>query len=106
MIYNKYEEEVEKLILTSGKDRLIENTLGLVGEAGEFAEKIKKCIRDTSDYNDQKEELLKELGDVLFYLTSLCNYFDSDLSIVMEMNIRNLHDRKKRNKLQGSGDNR
>lgn len=59
-----YSIQVEKLIVTEPKNRLIENVLGLVGETGEVAEKIKKVIRD--NYNLSREEIEKELGDVLF----------------------------------------
>lgn len=100
----EYSKEVEKLILTSGDERLIENTLGLVGESGEVAEKVKKYIRDKNVID--KEELVKELGDVLFYVTALANYIDSDLQDVADKNISKLKDRQKRNKLHGSGDNR
>ena len=98
-----YSEEVEKLVITVANTRLVENTLGLVGEAGEVAEKIKKFIRD-EDYS--KEDIVKELGDVLFYVTALTNHIGSDLETVMRSNITKLQDRKKRNKIQGSGDNR
>ena len=108
MNMDEYGDEVEKLILTHGKSyvdkRLMENTLGLVGEAGEFAEKIKKQIRDGNEVNQL--ELVKELGDVLFYVTALANHIGSDLQTVATNNIAKLHDRQKRNKLQGSGDNR
>ena len=80
MNMDEYGHEVEKLILTNGKTyvdkRLMENTLGLVGEAGEFAEKIKKQIRDGNEVNQL--ELVKELGDVLFYVTALANHIGSD----------------------------
>ncbi len=98
-----YGKEVEKLIITADKNRLIENTLGLVGEAGEVAEKIKKVIRDS---HFSKEEVVKELGDVLFYVTALANHIGSDLQTVANNNLKKLHDRNKRNKIQGSGDNR
>ena len=98
-----YSEEVEKLVITVANTRLVENTLGLVGEAGEVAEKIKKFIRD-EDFS--KEDIVKELGDVLFYTTALANHIGSDLQTVLDTNIKKLHDRKKRNKIQGSGDNR
>ena len=98
-----YCEEVEKLIITSGNIRLIENTLGLVGEAGEVAEKIKKHFRDE---NYSQEDIVKELGDVLFYVTALANHIGSDLQTVMNTNIIKLQDRLNRNKIQGSGDNR
>ena len=108
MNMDEYGNEVEKLILTNGKTyvdkRLMENTLGLVGEAGEFAEKIKKHIRDGNEINST--ELVKELGDVLFYVTALANHIGSDLQTVATNNIAKLQDRQKRNKLQGSGDNR
>ena len=98
-----YGELVEKLVITTGNTRLTENTLGLCGEAGEVAEKIKKFFRD-EDFS--KEDIVKELGDVLFYITALANHIGSDLQTVMNKNIEKLHDRLDRNKIQGSGDNR
>ena len=99
-----YSNWVEKKILTEGQDRLVENTLGLVGEAGEVAEKIKKLIRDSSRFTD--EEIMKELGDVVFYATALANIYGKGLNEVLELNIAKLDDRQKRGKLKGSGDNR
>ena len=99
-----YSAWVEKKILTSGSDRLVENTLGLVGEAGEVAEKIKKLIRDNSRYAN--EEIMKELGDVVFYATALANIYGRGLQEVLQLNIEKLDDRQKRGKLKGSGDNR
>lgn len=98
-----YSEFVEGMIITSGKDRMIENTLGIVGEAGEVAEKIKKGIRD--DVIDETA-IIKELGDVLFYVTALANYFGHSLDSVMEMNMKKLLERKRKGTIQGSGDNR
>lgn len=100
---NYYQDEVEKLVMTYGEERLFENTLGLVGEAGEFAEKIKKYIRD-GKFN--VDELVKELGDVFFYLAALSTYLGVDLSMVAEANLAKLQDRQVRGVLQGSGDNR
>lgn len=99
-----YSGWVEKKILTKDQERLVENTLGLVGEAGEVAEKIKKLIRDNSKYAN--EEIMKELGDVVFYATALANIYGRGLQEVLELNIQKLDDRQKRNKLRGSGDNR
>ena len=89
-----YTDWVEKKIVTTGDDRLIENTLGLVGEAGEVAEKIKKKIRDRNKVSS--EEIVKELGDVLFYVTALANHFGENLAIVMEKNVAKLDDREKK----------
>ena len=99
-----YSAWVEKKIMTEGQARLIENTLGLVGEAGEVAEKIKKLIRDSSRF--QNEEIMKELGDVVFYATALANIYGKGLQEVLELNIAKLDDRQRRGKLKGSGDNR
>jgi NTP pyrophosphatase (non-canonical NTP hydrolase) len=99
-----YSAWVEKKIMTEGQARLVENTLGLVGEAGEVAEKIKKLIRDSSRF--QNEEIMKELGDVVFYATALANIYGKGLQEVLELNIAKLDDRQKRGKLKGSGDNR
>jgi NTP pyrophosphatase (non-canonical NTP hydrolase) len=99
-----YSKWVEKKIMTEGQARLVENTLGLVGEAGEVAEKIKKLIRDSSRF--QNEEIMKELGDVVFYATALANIYGKGLQEVLELNIAKLDDRQRRGKLKGSGDNR
>tara|TARA_B110000444_G_scaffold239977_1_gene254921 strand:- start:206 stop:586 length:381 start_codon:yes stop_codon:yes gene_type:complete len=99
-----YSQWVEGKILTKGQARQIENTLGLVGEAGELAEKLKKSIRDYSLFD--KEGSLKELGDVLFYVAALANFYGGSLQTIAEMNIKKLDDRQLRGVLQGSGDNR
>jgi|TARA_R100001198_G_C5121991_1_gene144319 NTP pyrophosphatase (non-canonical NTP hydrolase) len=99
-----YSQFVEDKVFTKGRERLVENTLGLVGEAGEVSEKVKKLFRDKSKFSD--EEVLKELGDVLFYVTALSNIFGGNLKAVMEMNMTKLDDREQRGKLKGSGDNR
>ncbi len=99
-----YSKWVEEKILTYGDERLVENTLGLVGEAGEVAEKIKKLIRDSSRFSN--EEILKELGDVVFYATALANIYGNGLKEILDLNIAKLDDRQKRGKLKGSGDNR
>ena len=104
MNMKEYGQSVEGFMITADNERMIENTLGLVGEAGEVAEKIKKCIRDNHEPN--RTELVKELGDVLFYVTALANFIGSDLETVAKQNVTKLQDRKNRNRIQGSGDNR
>ncbi len=99
-----YSQFVEDKIFTKGRDRLIENTLGLVGEAGEVSEKIKKLFRDKNKFSD--DEVLKELGDVLFYTVALSNIFNGNLRKIMEINMAKLDDREQRGVLKGSGDNR
>lgn len=99
-----YSYWVEDKIVTEGDTRLVENTLGLVGEAGEVAEKIKKYLRDNTKVS--QKEIVKELGDVIFYATALSNYFYSNLEEVMQVNMDKLDDRAKRGVIKGSGDNR
>jgi len=99
-----YSDWVETKILTSSDERLVENTLGLVGEAGEVAEKVKKLIRDKSRFT--KQDIVKELGDVVFYVTALANYYGSDLREVIEENVSKLDGREARGTLKGNGDNR
>ena len=98
-----YGQEVEKLIITEPKNRLIENVLGIGEEAGEVVGKIKKLIRDGSF---SKKEVLYELGDLLYYTTATANALGSNIQEVADMNMAKLKDRKKRDVIQGSGDNR
>ena len=94
-----YSQFVEDKVFTKGRERLVENTLGLVGESGEVAEKIKKLFRDKGKFSD--EDVLKELGDVLFYVVALSNIFGGNLKKTMEMNMAKLDDREQRGKLKG-----
>lgn len=83
-------------------------TLGLMGEAGEVAEKIKKVIRDDNGIISEakKQDLGKEIGDVLWYVAALCDELGLDFNQVALDNIAKLQSRKERGVLQGSGDNR
>ncbi len=83
-------------------------TLGLVGEAGEIAEKIKKVYRDNNGILDEerKQVLKKELGDVLWYLAQLSTELGLSLDDVACFNIEKLSSREQRGTLHGDGDNR
>lgn len=79
-------------------------TLGLTGEAGECAEKVKKAIRD--DDPEKLDELESEVADVLWYVSQLCAELDVSLDDTAMENLEKLYDRQQRGKLQGDGDNR
>ena len=83
-------------------------TLGLVGEAGEVAEKVKKVLRDKNGEfdNESKAAIKKELGDVLWYLSNLCTELNFSLNDVALLNLEKLNSRVSRGKISGSGDNR
>jgi len=87
---------------------IIYPTLGLTGEAGEVAEKVKKVLRDNgSEFTEEKKrEIAKEIGDVLWYCATLSNDLGFTLEKVAEINIEKLESRKQRGKLHGNGDNR
>jgi NTP pyrophosphatase (non-canonical NTP hydrolase) len=83
-------------------------TLGLAGESGEVAEKIKKVIREKDGIvsDEDREEIKKELGDVLWYVTQIAAELGLSLNDVAEKNIEKLYSRMERGKLGGDGDNR
>lgn len=82
--------------------------LGLAGETGEVIEKIKKTYRDDLMYfsPEKKEEIAKELGDIMWYLAGICTELGLSLDDVAEGNIKKLQQRLKDGKIHGSGDNR
>ena len=87
---------------------LLEKVFGLVGEAGEVAEKFKKILRDKGGEasDEDKKEIAKELGDVLWYVNSVGNYLGYPLEEIAQMNLDKVTNRKERGVTRGSGDNR
>ncbi|PIR66911.1 MAG: hypothetical protein COU51_01235 [Parcubacteria group bacterium CG10_big_fil_rev_8_21_14_0_10_36_14] len=109
MEFNDYQQKSRKTaIYPDLGNNHIYPTLGLMGEAGEIAEKVKKIMRDDGGLiSEEKKELLsKELGDVLWYLTQLATEFNLSLDEIANQNIEKLYSRMERNQLHGSGDNR
>lgn len=89
-------------------DEFMHLVLGLVGEAGEVAEKVKKLVRDRNSDLEQlhHNDMAAELGDVMWYLAVLANFLGYSLDDVAQRNIDKLADRQRRAVLGGSGDNR
>ena len=84
-------------------------TLGLTGESGEIANKVKKFIRDGAvkdEYLAKRIEIGYEIGDVLWYCAVLAEELEMNLGHIMEKNLEKLADRHKRGKISGSGDHR
>ena len=83
-------------------------TLGLAGEAGEVADKVKKVLRDNGGVFDEKsiKSITLELGDVLWYVAQLSSELGIDLEQVAKLNLEKLSSRAKRDVISGSGDNR
>lgn len=109
MNFDEYQKKAaETAIFPKIKERFVYPTLGLVGETGEFVEKIKKIFRDKNGKisKTDKEEIVKELGDVLWYLSQVAKELDISFEEIAQKNIKKLASRKIRGKLHGSGDNR
>lgn len=97
--------EYQKQALTFALPHIINSreyaALGLCGEAGEVAEKVKKGIRDGKL---NPEMLALELGDVLWYLSLLSHQLGYTLEEIAKMNLWKLESRKKRELISGEGD--
>ena len=113
MEFDEYQKKAAKYDLSDATSDLkavgfIEKVLGLVGEAGETADKIKKILRDKDGKASDEDRALvvKELGDTLWYIASIARYFDISLSEVASGNIEKLESRRRRNKLHGEVDER
>ena len=114
---NKYKkvsdlDMYQKVALTTAiyprEQAIIYPTLGLTGEAGEVANKVKKIIRDGSDKNDERlvQDISAEIGDCLWYIAVLANDIGIKLSDIASNNLEKLANRKKNNTIHGSGDTR
>lgn len=93
---------------TIGGNHYVYLTMGLAGEAGELANKVKKIFRDDNGQvtKVRKGELISELGDILWYIAMLSEEFGSSLEEVAVMNNKKLKERLARGTVHGSGDKR
>ena len=113
MNFDEYQKKSAKYDLATATNDLkdsafIEKILGLAGEAGEAADDVKKILRDKNGVPslDDKDAIVKELGDVLWYVAGLARYLEVPLSEVAATNIEKLESRYQRDKLHGKGDER
>lgn len=108
MQLNEYQKAIEKFAIypgagTGNREAMTYTALGLAEEAGEYAGKIAKFIRDGIF---ETALAAKELGDVLWQLARAAKELNMTLEEVAVMNIEKLTDRKERNVLKGTGDAR
>ena len=82
--------------------------MGLTEESGEVAGKFAKAVRDCNGKIDdeRKEAIVKELGDVTWFVAEICTLLNVSMEEVMQKNIDKLTSRKERNVIHGNGDNR
>lgn len=114
MTFNEYQQQAITTdtyggSMTSITDPgFLEKAFGLVGEAGEVAEKLKKIIRDKDGEltKEDRQEIIKEFGDVLWYVSALSHYLEVPLEDVAKGNLEKVLSRKSRGKTHGNGDNR
>ena len=87
---------------------LVYPVLGLNGEAGEVAEKVKKILRDQDGVVSEQNiaDLTKELGDVLWYVAAVATELGLNLDDIARLNIQKLQSRQTRGVLHGNGDSR
>lgn len=104
MNFDEYQKEARKTaIYDTITDRVTYPALGLSGEAGEVANKVKKMLRDK---NLDVAGIAKEIGDVLWYCANLAEDLGFSLQGIAEENLSKLKRRQEEGKLGGSGDNR
>ncbi|MEK7193258.1 MAG: nucleoside triphosphate pyrophosphohydrolase family protein [Patescibacteria group bacterium] len=109
MTFEEYQKRSrETALYPNVGNNFVYPTLGLSGEAGEVAEKIKKVLRDKGGEmtEEAKAAIHKELGDVLWYLSQLATEIGLSLEEVAETNLEKLLSRKERGTIHGSGDER
>ena len=113
MDFNEFQRECRKTdVGTSAQDCLkpgwLYYVLGAAGETGEMVEKIKKLFRDKNGIIDDEflAAVIKEMGDVQWYMARLADKFDIEFETIFTTNIEKLQSRMKRNRLHGDGDDR
>lgn len=111
MEFSNYQNQAKRTAIYPGEYSnigLMYVTLGLCGESGEVADHIKKLVRDANGEmtTERHDLLIKEMGDVLWYLAMLCYELDTTLETVATRNLAKLRKRQRDATLHGSGDDR
>lgn len=108
MTLNEYQQIALETAVYPEEYSIVYPALGMAGEAGEVADKVKKVIRDNNaDFSPIKcEEIAMEIGDVMWYCAVLADRIGYRLDTIARMNNRKLKSRQLRGKLGGNGDNR
>lgn len=115
MKFDDYQKEIVKYDIDAPEKMgdptepgFMSKVLGLGGEAGEVQEKFKKILRDKGGKmtEQDREEIVKELGDVVWYIATIARYLDVPFSKIAEKQLEKAQSRLERGVLHGSGDNR
>lgn len=111
MNFNEYQRAASALAIYPEHHSVVYPAMGLIGEAGEVSEKVKKLLRQNvliplGIAPETRKEIAKELGDVLWYAAVLADDLGFSLEEVAQMNLDKLNSRKARGTIEGSGDNR
>jgi|SRR5210317_688002 NTP pyrophosphatase (non-canonical NTP hydrolase) len=107
MNFNEYQEMAKSTAIYDKKHQILYPALGLAGEAGEVANKVKKLIRDGYEENkDYRQTVAAEIGDVLWYCAVLASDIGYELSDIAFSNTVKLQDRMNRGVIGGNGDTR
>jgi NTP pyrophosphatase (non-canonical NTP hydrolase) len=107
--FSEYQERSRATaVYPDAGSNIVYPALGLCGEAGETAEKVKKAIRDDGGTltEERRAAIAAELGDVLWYAAQLATEAGLDLEEIAEANLEKLASRQRRAVLHGSGDER
>jgi len=104
MDFNEYQEKATETVSYPKSQAVFYPTLGLSGESGEIANKVKKVMR--GDPGADFSGVSDELGDVLWYLAAIATDLGVTLEEIANKNIEKLRDRRARGVIKGSGDNR
>lgn len=104
MDMSEYQRKASSTAIYPKKYKLYYPATGLAGETGELLNKIKKRMRDRKKLD--RDDIMAELGDVLWYVSQVATDMGLSLDEVAKHNISKLRSRKRRGTLKGSGDNR
>jgi NTP pyrophosphatase (non-canonical NTP hydrolase) len=103
MEMNVYQNAAAKTAIYKSEHQVIYPLIGLTGELGEVANKVKKILRDGVF---DREGILDEIGDCLWYISAICRDLNVSMSDVAVGNLKKLQDRKQRGVISGNGDKR